>query len=396
MNLGLYTATYNITQSATYTVVITVGGVQIGTPPSSLLVSPAPLNVPNSLATGGSTTVGQAGAVGAFTVQQRDVFGNSIKDYSQVTQFQFAMILPPNGGAAATSSSQNGDGSYSLTYNTTVAGTYTTTITINNVNILGSPFSTTINPAPFDPHGTNTNGIETSVTAGDLNQFSVQLRDVYGNAITDNVVPPSSIVLLFNGVAIEATVVSSGEGMYEVSYNYTTSGVYSMNVTIGGVEIGTTALPNVAVMPAGVYAPLCTAEGAATMKGYLNRENTFDLIVRDRFNNTRNGSNITPVVILAATGEATVSGSVLLQPATGAYQVSYVIGAKATYKMSVTFDGNHIQGSPFSVEAQYSNDAPNTMMIVGIVVGVVAFVALAAFFGYRLYKRRHSGYDYLA
>lgn len=395
--LGVYTATYNITQSATYTVAITVGGVQIGTPQANLVINPAPLYVPNSVASG-STAIGTAGTQGSITILQRDVFGNNILDYTQVTGISFQMTLAsdPTIVANTTTPAQNGDGSYTVNYEIILAGDYVSTITINNINILGSPFSTTVNPANFDPHGTTTSGLETGVVAGNANAFSVQLRDVYGNAITENVVAPDNITLLLNGQGVENNITLVGEGVYDIVYNQTVAGTYMMTITIDRVEIGTTPLPQITVSPAGEYPPACFAVGEATLKAYIKRDNSFILVVRDRYLNHCNGSSVQPTITLSATGEETVFGSALLN-SDGNYTITYSgIDSKATYSMAVTFNGQHIYGSPFEVAAQYSNDAPNTVMIVGIVLGVVAFLGIAAFFGYRLYKKRHGGYEYLA
>jgi hypothetical protein len=395
---GIYTATYNITQSATYTVDITIGGVQIGTPPASLVINPAPLYVPNCIASG-STLIGTAGTQGAITLLQRDVFGNNIKDYTQVTGVTFEMSLASDPTIIANTSQpeQNGDGSYALSYAITLAGNYVTGISINNGNILGSPFTTVVNPANFDPHGTATVGLETNVVAGNNNSFSVQLRDVYGNDITENVVAPDNITLLLNGTEVEKTEITLvGDGIYDIVYNQTVAGAYTMNITIDHVEIGTTPLPQIIISPAGTYPPLCFAVGEATLKAYIKRDNSYTLVVRDEYGNHCNGSTIPPVIQLSATGETTVVGSAVLSP-DGNYTITYSgITAKATYTMSVTFNGEHIHGSPFAVESQYSNSAPNTVMIVGIVLGCVAFVGIAAFFGYRMYKKRHGGYEYLA
>lgn len=388
---GVYIAVYNITTSETYTVSIKVGGAQIKTPPQVLTVAPDDLHVPNCLAFGDSLTNGVAGTPGIFTVQLRDEFGNNITNYANVTILSFSMTI---GGTpvAPPPPIQNTDGTYTFNYNVTVSGLYQITIQINENNILGSPFSTSVSPAEFDQAGSTVVGMDNMIIAGHPNSFSIQLRDVYGNIIDQEDIQLNEIILEFNGTSISNTQVTYiNDGVYMVYYNYTKMGTVAPSITILDRPIQQGVPESISIQADVAYAPSCYAIGDATTKAYVKRDNMFQVYIRDRYNNIHMWSDFPPTVALTATGEDTVTGS-LTNQSDGSYQVMYYIYSQATYQMIITINDDPISGSPFSVSTEYPNNSLSTLAIVGIVAGVLVAVGLAGFAGFRFYRHLHRDY----
>jgi len=239
-----------------------------------------------------------------------------------------------------------------------------------------------------------TNGLSTSVVAGSPNVFTIQLKDIWGNNVTDSSIPnpitPGEISVSFNSTPILIDVTAPLDGVFQVQYTYTKSGVYWMSVTINNTEVGTSPPGIVVVAPNVVYPPNCIAEGPGLTQAIVGQTNTFTVIVRDVYNNTRMWAAAPPVISLTATGLPAKGGSAS-NNSDGSYEVDYYIDEKATYAVSVTFNGENINGSPFTVSTNYGNNAPPTYIIILAVLGSVLVVGLlvGAFIWYR---RRRTPY----
>eukprot|EP00026_Physarum_polycephalum_P000697 Phypoly_transcript_00698.p1 GENE.Phypoly_transcript_00698~~Phypoly_transcript_00698.p1 ORF type:complete len:1364 (-),score=231.60 Phypoly_transcript_00698:121-3909(-) len=389
-NLPAFVVSFNITTSGNYTVAIAIAGVEIVSTP--LAITPAPLFAKNCLATGPSLAGATAGDVGTFAIYLRDQFGNNIPDYTQVTSI--SVITSLENSHIGLNPVQNGAGSYVLNYNLTVAGTYQTQITINSLSILGSPFDTKIGAAPFNPHGTVTDGLKTTIVAGQLNSFTILMKDIWGNNVTDSSLPnpitPGEISVRFNNTPIEITVTAPVDGVFLVQYNYTRSGTFFMSVTINDTEVGAAPPGDLVIQPNVVYPPACVAQGDATSEAIVKQSNTFTVVVRDVFGNDRMWAPKPPIVQLSASGSAISYGNAENQT-DGTYLIRYFIDEKKTYTMSVTFSGIHINGSPFKVNANYGNGSPPTVLIVCLVLGSVVIVG-ALVGGFIWYRRRRTPY----
>lgn len=181
------------------------------------------------------------------------------------------------------------------------------------------------------------------------------------------------------------------DGIFQVAYNYTKSGTYWMTVTVNTSEVGPAPPGNLVVTPNVVYPPLCLAVGDATSEAIVKQTNTFTVIVKDVFNNTRMWAPDPPVISLSASGLPMVYGSAANQT-NGTYLISYFIDQKVTYSMIVTLNGQHILNSPFQVNTNYGNNSPPTVIIVCSVLGGVVLVgAIVGFFIWR--KHRSPPYE---
>jgi hypothetical protein len=109
----------------------------------------------------------------------------------------------------------NGNGTYSVTYNTTVATTQVTIISnykltiiqgslniaLNGSPIKGSPFKVIVGPGPiYAPNcyafQNNTQKGLTSGVAGVTNYFSIQLKDYYNNSILIDPKQPINVTMV--------------------------------------------------------------------------------------------------------------------------------------------------------------------------------------------------------
>jgi hypothetical protein len=136
-NDGTYTATYTPTTAGPDDFNITLNGTTIGGGPYGSVVGPGPVSAPQSTAT---VPPGNAGSVTTIVVQARDAFGNNLTTGGSVV----AATVTGENAAAVVTVVDNLDGTYTGTYTPVTTGTDSLTITLDAIEIGGSPYTSVV------------------------------------------------------------------------------------------------------------------------------------------------------------------------------------------------------------------------------------------------------------
>ena len=187
-----------------------------------------------------------------------------------------------------------------MSYNIILASDYSVIITIDDVPILNAAENITLVPAAIDPLQSVATNVTEEVTAGTINQIQVQLRDMYGNQIT-NVPNHTGIVTasLTPQVAIDVTYV--GSGVYTLAYNATVAGAYTLVIMVNGTAIYGGGQYAVQVAPAEAYIPFSVVTGEALQSSMAGQNSSFLIYLFDAFNNsiTNPSPNDSPSVTIS-------------------------------------------------------------------------------------------------
>lgn len=138
---GSYSASYNITKAATYKISISVNSAQITGSPFTVTLAEGDTH-PSKTTISGATNDGTCGVESNFTITAHDVYGNPRKKGGD--KFSVSLIPPQSDkavGAVKGDVKDNGNGSYLVTYTTSVAGMYQGDVVLSDYgNVAGSPF----------------------------------------------------------------------------------------------------------------------------------------------------------------------------------------------------------------------------------------------------------------
>jgi len=154
--------------------------------------------------------------------------------------FTFTAVLSPSG--TVTGPNDNGDGTYSGSFNTPISGIYTLSIQYSSVDVMGSPFSITINRQVADPAHTTASGpgVDGGTHIPLPAPFTVVTRD------------SSNIPLTFGGTTFSVSViqgttyhkpfsfVDNNDGTYSGSYipvGPSATAPWTVTIQIGGTNI---------------------------------------------------------------------------------------------------------------------------------------------------------------
>jgi hypothetical protein len=134
---GTYTASYTVTVSATWVVRAYIGGILVKDAPFNVPVAAAHADPSHSEASGNGIISAKVGLLSSITVQSFDVYSN------KVTKGGNAVVCSAThaSGPVPCTVKDNGNGTYSVDYQTDKAGKWTIAIKMDDVHILKSPFS---------------------------------------------------------------------------------------------------------------------------------------------------------------------------------------------------------------------------------------------------------------
>lgn len=127
----------------------------------------------------------------------------------------------------------NGDGTYSASFSSLEADTYTVEMFINGVEIGDSPRSIVVGPDVGDA-ATSAAIVPPSGTTGEPVALSMTVRDQYGN-----LVPGATVTIEVTGAnsAITPDVVDNADGTYDGTYTPLTAGSDSLAITLNSTAI---------------------------------------------------------------------------------------------------------------------------------------------------------------
>src|SRR5690606_19554524 len=275
---GTYTATYTPTVAGTDQVAITLGGTGISCSPYSSVVSSADADATNTTA---SVPAGTAGEVTTVTITVLDEYDNAV---TGVAADLSIMLSGSNATATLSAITDNGDGTYTVTYTPTVAGTDQVVIMLGGTAVSGSPYSSVVSSAAAD--ATNTTASVPVGTAGEETTITVTVLDEFDNPVTGAAANLAITLTGANATATVSAITDNGDGTYTVTYTPTVAGTDQVAITLGGTGISGSPYSSV-VSSAAADA---TNTNASVPAGTAGDETTVTVTVLDEHDNAVTGA----------------------------------------------------------------------------------------------------------
>eukprot|EP00736_Rhodelphis_marinus_P003324 Rmarinus@m.14781 len=229
----------------------------------------------------------------------------------------------------------NDDGTYTITYDGTVAGTYVFDISLNGEAIKDSALArTTLRPGTIDATQTVFNTTNVLAESGVRVYFGIIGRDKFGNNLysgTPSAVFSTVVTLVGEVKEVYVGYKNNNDGTYTGFTTMTLSGNYTL-----AVYMGTTAMQNaiyVSVEPGPVDVQSCLAQDEGLRYSYAGQWGEFTIIARDEFGNQlRSGGLVFRVLMQGSTWiEGTVADN-----SDGTYTAMYYPVETGVYACSIT------------------------------------------------------------
>jgi hypothetical protein len=285
VNGTLNNVSVNFSSAGSFTITATkTGGTPAGTS-ATFVVKPAAVSAAKSVATVPAGTVGVQTAV---TLHTKDAFGNPRISACNCTTA--ATVTGPNANAAV-SVNDNGNGTYSITYTPTAIGNDLIAITLDGVQISGSPYTSTVGVGALDHFLVEkAGGGSIGTITADTVSLQITAKDAGNNTITSFTASSDPVIMkLGTSVVGAATAFTSGVGTALTALTKAGSFTVTASQTISGktgsapavINPGPAALLNFITQPtngtAGIQIPAVT------------------VAVQDKFGNTVTNDNSTSV-----------------------------------------------------------------------------------------------------
>eukprot|EP01084_Bolivina_argentea_P055627 101950_1 len=238
---GIYVCSYTLTKTGVYTPEITINGVIYPLNPSNTInVSCGIIHGPtcNILNIESLDTTISAGYPQNFTIQSRDQFANALS----TTTDNYVVNISDGTTIINASVSSMGNGQYLVTFVPSTTGSYDVNALLDNTtHILDSPFTIDVIPggpvasASYVINGTGHQTAQSNIET----YFIVQLRDLYGNPLVDDVTTNVFDLAILSCSSTNTTVDCSyyASGKYNCSYTPTQSGSCALHLTISSLAI---------------------------------------------------------------------------------------------------------------------------------------------------------------
>eukprot|EP00003_Mantamonas_plastica_P016296 TRINITY_DN271_c0_g1_i10.p1 TRINITY_DN271_c0_g1~~TRINITY_DN271_c0_g1_i10.p1 ORF type:complete len:6036 (+),score=1765.20 TRINITY_DN271_c0_g1_i10:697-18804(+) len=351
---GVRRMTYTVTVSGVYTISTIVNTRHISASPHTMTCVPNSAVATNSMVYDSGAFVAEAGQLATVSFQTRDTHDNNrtLSNDAIVASLQNTPVVPVN-------VVPNGGGLFTLTYNATVAKTYTLSVTVNAVSYGNSKTPQVYTTATHPPNSLVTGTGKSNAVAGDLTTVVVQARDAFDNlrtVETDTFVGQlTHNTVNYGPIAATVTAQAAGSGRYNVAYNVTLRGTYTFTIKSNGLHVSGSPF-NVNVVPTTPAVEYSTAFGPAlagspATAGIISR---FTIQSRDRYSNNRTTNDPFTVEVPHTTYSLNANSiSVTNGPNdSGQDEVSYTATVAGTYSVRVTNTGKtvHVVGSPYTVQ----------------------------------------------
>jgi len=348
---GTYTVTYEATRSCEYFFAVRI---QTHNPPTNEHIHESPFLIfidhtdtdPTQCTANGKHPRGDglkacsAGEETGFQVFAHDRFGNKCT----VGGDQFQGLLKGSKDIPVEILDHQ-DGHYTCTYTAIWAGDYTLHLTLDGIDIQGSPWKIQASVAELDPpscyiHGS---GIYSGV-AGVESEFHIQAKDRFENIRPEE----DPIEVKISGpekVTIKRRYL--GDGQFDFYWTANLTGLYEVDIFSSGIVKGPslgTAPYYVNVGSGPVYPINCAATGEGLSLGECGIPNIFVIQSKDKFGNNRTSGG--DKYLVSISGPAAADAKIRDQE-NGRYTVSFTTFIKGNYWISITLEGEEISGSPY-------------------------------------------------
>ncbi|XP_075690052.1 filamin-B isoform X2 [Rhinoderma darwinii] len=248
----------------------------------------------------------------------------------------------------------NSDETHAVTYVPMFAGMYTLSMKYGGEQVPKFPARVKIDPSVdtskikvFGP-GVEGDGVFREATTN----FTVDARSLTrtgGNHIKTKITNPS-------GAATDCQVKDNGDGTYEVGYTPFEKGAHAVKVTYDDEPVPRS--PFKVGVAEGCFPSRVKAEGPGLQGALTNKPNAFSVITR--------GAGIGGLgITVEGPSESKMSCK---DNKDGSCSVEYIPYAPGEYDVNITYDGEHIPGSPFKVPVTDVVD-PSKVKVSGIGLG---------------------------
>ncbi|XP_051961260.1 filamin-A-like isoform X2 [Xyrauchen texanus] len=252
-------------------------------------------------------------------------------------------IISDNGTEAEVHIQDNGDGTYTITYIPLYPGAYTLTIRYGDQDVPNFPAMLSVEPAVetsgvkvFGP-GVEGKGVFREATT-DFTVDARALTKTGGNHIKTCINNPS-------GNRTEALIRDLGDGTYQVEYTPYEEGMHSVEVAYDDSPVPKS--PFRVAVTEGCDPARVRVHGPGLHSGITNKPNKFTV-------ETRGAGTGGLGLAMEGPSEAKMSCT---DNKDGSCCVEYIPYESGTYNLNVTYGGQPITGSPFSVPVHDTVDA---------------------------------------
>lgn len=406
-NNGSYVLQYRVTKTGTYVVDVSVRGEAIVGSPVTMIVTSGPA-VHESSEVESPVTFATAGITYGFPVLSKDEYYNIREDGGDPFKVK---CLNGNDQILMGAAFDLNNGSYTGMCYMTRSGQYQISVTIldyrTNVeeHISGSPFSIQVWAHVADPKSSGAFGAAlTLASAGEWSTFKIFARDRFHNPNTGAggnsfhlVVRPADGLVFLQPVPVcpsriptpqwgevtavpegvtggpcangTATSVDIGGGTFVISYMWTITGSYGLEVSIvtaDGVSYLADSPFEMTLKPGITEITRSDASGSAYTIATAGESMTFLIKTRDRFGNERStsGGNFTTQLIgyPPLTSQYTPTA---LDLDNGKFQIEYFATASGKYLINIFNDKRTLKNAPSNITIYPAVSEPTTFAATG-------------------------------
>uniref|UniRef100_A0A8C2GER2 Filamin C, gamma a (actin binding protein 280) n=1 Tax=Cyprinus carpio TaxID=7962 RepID=A0A8C2GER2_CYPCA len=232
----------------------------------------------------------------------------------------------------------NGDGTCSVVYLPTEAGTYNINILFGEAHIPGSPFKAVVKPA-LDAGKVTVSGpgLE-GAKAGEVATFTVDCSRAGEAELTIEIVSDS-------GAQAEVCIQNNNDGTFSVTYTPLFHGIHTITIKYGGQQVPKSPIrvqvePSVDTSGIKVYGP------GVEPRGVL-KEVTTHFIVDARSQTKTKGGNRVKIRIINPSGANT--DTYITDKGDGTYRVEYTAFEDGLHLIEVFYEDVAVPKSPFKV-----------------------------------------------
>ncbi|XP_035708450.1 filamin-A isoform X3 [Folsomia candida] len=325
---GVYSCSYVPKRGAKHTVQVNYGGVPVQDSPYRVFVS-QPTNPSKVQVFGPGVEKGVSSTKSThFNVDAREAGPGDL----QVT------IADELGHQVPYELSDNGDGSYSVDYAPPTPGNYKVSVKYAGQEVPSSPFRVPVQPH-VDVSKVKVDGLEPIAPINSLQQFKVITKGAGKADISVSITTPS-------GTKVQAHVIPSADG-FLVNFTPTHLGEYLLSISFGGEPVRGT--PHRLMCTHESDAGRVIAHGIGLKSGMVNHPAEFTIDTRGA---GQGGLGVTVEGPCEAAINCRDNGD-------GTCSVAYLPTEMGDYSINITFNDEHIPGSPFqaliSPEADLNN-----------------------------------------
>eukprot|EP01089_Gocevia_fonbrunei_P013346 TRINITY_DN340_c0_g1_i5.p1 TRINITY_DN340_c0_g1~~TRINITY_DN340_c0_g1_i5.p1 ORF type:complete len:1157 (-),score=418.97 TRINITY_DN340_c0_g1_i5:34-3504(-) len=339
-NDGTYTVSYVPRKYGNYNIGVTLHGSPIKDAPFSVPIKSAP-DAGKSWAEGPGLEGAFPNEPAKFTIHAVDGDGKPRNDGGD----QFDVVVKGPNGPVPVTVTDNGDGTYDVTYDPSAPGDYDVDVTYEGDHIKDAPFKVSCEKRPADAANTYAHGpgLEPGNETNQPLKFEIVTKNVHdepldfgGNKFDVQVAGPDSNV--------PVQVVDNNDGTYDVTYEVSKPGDYVVSVKLDGKDIKNTPAK---VSIAGPAADNSYATGPGVEGAVAREPAPFRITAVDGNGNPLKTGN--DPFVAKVTGPEAVGDVPLTDNGDGTYDGVYQVNTPGEYTVDITLDGKPIKDAPFKV-----------------------------------------------